>query len=162
MAAGVEMINMPSEAVLGPQTMVKTISVNDRFDGMRVLLAEDGPDNQKLISFLIQRTGAKVTVAGNGRIAHDQAVAAVARDEPFDLILMDMQMPELDGYGATALLRQEGYAGPIVALTAHAMADDRQRCLDAGCNDYLTKPIDRPKLFAKLRAHAPKTVTAVG
>jgi len=115
----------------------------------RVLLAEDGPDNQRLLTLLLTRAGAEVVVAGDGRQAVEWAIASLAEGRPFPLILMDMQMPELDGYAATRLLRQKGWTGPVIALTAHAMAGDRDLCLSAGCNDYLTKPISRATLLAK-------------
>jgi len=113
----------------------------------RILLAEDSPDNQRLISFVLKKAGARVALAENGKIAYDMAMEALERNEPYDLIFMDMQMPEMDGYEATRRLRQEHYLGPIVALTAHAMHDDRQKCLDAGCDDYTTKPIVRQALI---------------
>jgi len=113
----------------------------------RVLLAEDGPDNQKLIVRFLSRAGLDVEVADNGRTAYEQALAAVDAGQPFDLILMDMDMPELDGYQATSMLREAGYAGPIIALTAHVLPADRERCLESGCDHYATKPIRRETLI---------------
>jgi signal transduction histidine kinase/CheY-like chemotaxis protein len=117
----------------------------------RVLLAEDGPDNQRLITLVLERAGARVTLAATGEDAARLAHYAWERDQPYDVILMDMQMPLLDGYGATRLLRSQGYPGPIIALTANAMCGDRETCLAAGCDDYATKPIDRPQLLATVR-----------
>jgi len=114
----------------------------------RILLAEDGADNQRLISFILRRAGADVEAVDDGRQAVDAVLRARKQGHPFDLVLMDMQMPVLDGFGATAELRELGYQGPVVALTAHAMKEDRKRCLEAGCNDYATKPINRQTLLA--------------
>jgi CheY-like chemotaxis protein len=111
-----------------------------------VLLAEDDPDNRIIISTWLRRMGANVDVAENGRVALDTALAALTEDAPYDLVLMDMQMPELDGYGATFQLRSCGYRGLVVAFTAHAMDRDRAQCLALGCDDYLSKPIDRRRL----------------
>jgi CheY-like chemotaxis protein len=114
----------------------------------RVLLVEDGSDNRRLISLLLRKAGASVVAVEDGRVALGTALAAKEIGEPYDVILMDMQMPVMDGYTATRRLRDAGYDGPIVALTAHAMDQECQRCLEAGCDDYATKPVDRPKLLA--------------
>jgi CheY-like chemotaxis protein/HPt (histidine-containing phosphotransfer) domain-containing protein len=116
---------------------------------LRILLAEDNPVNQRLAARMLEKEGHEVAVASNGKEAF-----AMWLDSPFDLILMDMQMPEMDGYTATRRLRKDGYKGPIVALTAHAMEGDRAQCIAAGCDDYLTKPIDRPMLLATVERYA--------
>ncbi len=116
-------------------------------NGYRILLAEDGPDNQRLIAFVLRKAGAEVAVATDGKRALECALAAREEGDPYDAILMDMQMPIMDGYEATRALRHNDYQGPIIALTANAMAGDRQKCLDAGCNDYQMKPIDRRALI---------------
>ena len=114
----------------------------------RILLAEDGRDNQRLIRTILSRAGAEVTITDNGRDAVDLALHG-----DFDLVLMDMQMPQLDGYGAASELRRHGFARPIIALTAHAMSDDRGKCLSAGCDDYLSKPVEKDDLLMTLAAH---------
>jgi signal transduction histidine kinase/ActR/RegA family two-component response regulator len=116
--------------------------------GLRILLADDCVDNQRLVSHLLRKAGCEVDIVDNGESAFEQALAAHERGEDFDLILMDMQMPLVDGYTATSRLRAWGYQRPIIALTAHSMETDRQKCLDAGCDDYDTKPIQRKRLFA--------------
>jgi CheY-like chemotaxis protein len=114
----------------------------------RILLAEDGRDNQRLICLHLRACGAEVVIAENGQIAVD-----IAMKNSLDLILMDMQMPIMDGYTATAELRHRGCTTRIIALTAYAMAEDRKRCMDAGCTEYLRKPIDREVLLKTVSQH---------
>jgi signal transduction histidine kinase/DNA-binding NarL/FixJ family response regulator len=111
-----------------------------------ILVVEDGETNRKLIKVLLQRAGARVVTAENGAVGVGRALEC-----RFDLILMDMQMPVLDGYSATRRLRDAGVTLPIIALTAHAMTADRKKCLDAGCTDYLTKPINAEEMFAAIQ-----------
>ena len=122
----------------------------------RVLVAEDGADNQRLLRSILTRAGLEFEAVSNGEVAVGRALAAWELGEPFDLVLMDMAMPVMDGYEATRRLRAAGYPGPIVALTAHAMSGDREKCLRAGCDDYATKPIVRADLLARLEVQLGK------
>ena len=131
----------------------KAMAAQDNFADPRVcisgtvLVAEDGIDNQALIATKLRETGLKVEIAPNGQIAFDKTMAAIGAGKPFDLILMDVQMPVMDGFTATLQLRGKEYRGPIIALTANATERDRSKCLNAGCNDFVTKPIKMDKLF---------------
>ena len=111
---GVAMVADPAAAThaTAAATTPPTSAGQLALPGCRILVAEDGPDNQRLISFVLKRAGADVTVKENGKLAADAALSAQDEGTPFDLILMDMQMPVMDGYKATTLLRQQGYSGP--------------------------------------------------
>ncbi len=115
-------------------------------DGLRVLVVDDGETNRRMIALLLSRAGAIVTQAENGQVACE--LVLVRRE--YDVILMDMQMPVLDGYQATRKLRDAGVTLPVIALTAHAMKGDRELCLSAGCTDFLTKPVDADELLARM------------
>jgi signal transduction histidine kinase/CheY-like chemotaxis protein len=123
----------------------------------RVLLAEDVAVNRRLISTILLRAGIRVEEAENGKVALEKALAARDAGQAFDLVFMDMQMPEMDGYEATRSLRAAGYMRPIVALTSHSMSGERQRCLEVGCDEYMTKPIDRLVLLQVLTRFLPST-----
>lgn len=109
---------------------------SEKLHDVRVLLVEDGPDNQILMAHILRASGAKVDSAVNGVEA-----VTMAAEQDYDIVLMDMQMPVLDGYEATKQLRAMGCTTPIVALTANAMRGERERCLAVGCVDYVAKPV---------------------
>jgi signal transduction histidine kinase/DNA-binding response OmpR family regulator len=112
---------------------------------VRILLAEDNPMNQKLAQYMLTKAGYQLEVANNGREAVEKYTADPER---YDLIFMDVHMPEIDGLAATKVLRNRGYAEiPIIAMTADAMKEDREKCLESGMNDYMAKPIKREEVF---------------
>ena len=140
---GVEMLGQPRASTLpGTPTLAP-----DSVEGLRILLAEDGPDNQRLIGHFLRRAGATVDIVENGRDAIDAAEKARTDGKPFHVILMDMQMPVMDGYVATSELRARAFVTPVIALTAHSLAEDRRRCLVAGCDEFITKPVNRAALI---------------
>ncbi|RZA14159.1 MAG: response regulator, partial [Proteobacteria bacterium] len=114
---------------------------------IRILLAEDSPDGAAIVSRLLRKAKAAVVVANNGFEVLD-----FARSETFDIILMDIQMPGMDGLEATRRLRDLGFTKPIVALTAHALPEEKARSLLAGCDAHLTKPIDRQVLLQAIQS----------
>ena len=124
-----------------------------RLRAARILLAEDNPVNQRVASRVLEKEGHRVVIANNGR----EALDALSREE-FDLVLMDVQMPEMDGLEATAILREReretGTHVAVVAMTAHAMTGDRERCLVVGMDDYISKPIHAQQLLEVVQRHA--------
>jgi CheY-like chemotaxis protein len=117
-----------------------------RLDGIRALVADDTPDNRLLLRRILGYAGATVETVDNGAEA-----IATAASTLFDVVLMDIQMPQMDGLEATRRLREIGYRGPVIALTAHAMKEDLQRCLAAGCNLHIAKPIDAARLLLAVK-----------
>jgi len=142
--SGIPVLERPISDIISNLPSVQA-SESLRLDGCSILVVDDGETNRKLIRLVLKRAGAEVCTADNGAEA-----IAVAQDCEFDLILMDMQMPLMDGYTASRCLRDNGYTKPIVALTAHAMRGDAERCHAAGCSGYLTKPINPDKLIEKI------------
>ncbi|MCG3123417.1 MAG: Sensor histidine kinase RcsC [Phycisphaerales bacterium] len=119
----------------------------------RILLAEDTIDNQRLVRFHLQKLKAEIMVVSDGQEALDAVRQAIKDNKPFDVVLMDMQMPVMDGYTAVRTLRAVGIKVPVVALTAHSSPDDEKRCLEAGCDGFLTKPIGRDALIRTCRQY---------
>ena len=136
-----------------PASSLSTVAASDP-GRLRVLLAEDNPVNQKLAQKAIEKMGHQIVVVNNGA----EAVRAYAENS-FDLVLMDLQMPEMDGFAATSAIRRtetdSATRTPIVAITAHALEGDRERCLAAGMDDYISKPIDLRALARLINGVAP-------
>jgi PAS domain S-box-containing protein len=153
---GIAMVENPSEAVCQSAERTDQVSTRPAKLNCRILIAEDTPDIQGLIKMLLEEAGANAATVDNGRDAVEAAWAAIGKGAPFDIIFMDMQMPVMDGYEATRKLRSEGYEGRIIALTAHSMRGDREKCLEAGCNDFISKPID-PDQLVEMTAMAVKS-----
>ncbi len=144
---GEEPLPEPRGARSAPKTPAAPAAPARPLAGTRVLLVEDGPDNQRLIAALLRKAGAEVDVADHGGDGLEVATAALDAGRPHDLVLTDMQMPVMDGYTLAMRLRGRGFDRPIIAVTAHAMVGDRERCLDAGCVDYVSKPVRREELI---------------
>jgi PAS domain S-box-containing protein len=151
--ADVRMLDRPAEADRDAARHLE--SASEDLKGMRVLLAEDGYDNRELIRSVLFKAGAQTECVENGLLAVERAQVG-----GFDVILMDMNMPEMDGYQATRLLRELGYTGPIFALTANAMTEDALRCKEAGCDEYLSKPINRTQLISMIAQYGGKQTVA--
>lgn len=118
-----------------------------RLRGTRLLLAEDTPDHRTMFAAMLRLEGAEVELADNGRRAVQRVLETDHLGRPFDLVILDMQMPVLDGYSAASTLCRAGHDGEILALTAHAMNGQREKCLEAGCTAYATKPIRNHQLI---------------
>lgn len=143
---GVERRPLDSRSTLD----VTTISQAFSFKG-HVLVTDDLPDIRMLLGHLITSFGGRVTYASDGQEAIDLVQRKAADGDSFDLLIMDSQMPVLDGLSATRLLRDQGYQKPILALTAASLRGERERCLAAGCDDYLSKPIDAATLLTRIQ-----------
>lgn len=124
------------------QKAMKNTQANLNFlDGIKILVVDDSPDNQLIISRYLSSAGGQVDLASNGSDA-----IMKANSYNYDVLLMDLRMPIMDGYQTTSELRRSGYQNPIIAVTAHALAEEKQRCLNSGFNDFISKPISRETL----------------
>lgn len=136
--------------------VAKEISVADGTFDYSILVAEDTKINQRLLESILTKKGARVEVASNGREALEMIVGADKAGKPYDVVLLDIQMPEMDGYEVANTLREMGNPTPLIACTANAMQGDDQLCIAAGCVDYLTKPIRKKEMFAAIVRYAGK------
>lgn len=125
---------------------VEDIESGRPLSGLRLLVVDDSADNQLLFSRFLATSGAEIESAENGSVGVEKCLAAAELGKPFDAVIMDIRMPVMDGYEATKRLRASGFAGPVIALTAHAVPGEESRCRMAGCSEFLTKPVDRSRL----------------
>jgi CheY-like chemotaxis protein len=140
--------SIASEIAVQSAPALAPAAVRER-ESLDILVAEDNRVNQVVIQKMLERAGHRVTIAANGKIAVE-----TLEKKPFDVVLMDIQMPEMDGLEATRVIRarERGSHIPIVAVTAHAMAHHRNLCLEAGMDDYVTKPLNEKELLTKIAA----------
>jgi PAS domain S-box-containing protein len=155
---GVRMLESPTPPATG-WTQPSSLEQEAPLHG-RVLLAEDVADTCAVLRQILKRMNLELEIAEDGRVACEMAEKSQAEGQPYDLILMDIQMPRMNGYEASRWLRQHGWKGPIVALTAYALVGDREKCLAAGCDDYVAKPIPTKGLREVLTRYLGKAVTA--
>jgi len=134
------------------QTVRKSTPPAARQAPKKILLAEDSQDAQELVRLFLGPFTDEIVSVENGREAIEAVMNAEREHKAFDVVLMDMQMPVMNGFQATRILRQRGYSKPIIALTAHSLEGDREKCLESGCSDYISKPIDWSALVEKLEA----------
>ena len=132
-----------------PPAAENTASASPRLTA-RILVADDNQANRQLIGLRLRRAGADVVMASDGQEALDRTREAHEQSRPFDAVIIDMQMPVLDGYDAVRELRARGFTRPIVAVTAYAMSEDRDECLGLGCDEFISKPIEWDRFLAKL------------
>jgi signal transduction histidine kinase/ActR/RegA family two-component response regulator len=130
-----------------------SLDTNRPLRDARILIVEDMIVNQAIMATLLRDAGATVAIADNGALGVQKVMQDMDNGLLFDVVLMDMQMPVMDGYEATEFLRKHGYRRPIVAVTAHALSGDRERTLEAGCDDYITKPVDPKTLIEIIRKY---------
>ena len=134
----------------------------DTSTNIRMLIVDDCPENRDVLCFLLSESGCEVEVAENGEQGVEMALAADGDGAAYDAVLMDMNMPILDGYGATKRLIASGFEPPIIALTALALAGDEERCREAGCIAYVSKPVVPSRFFQTISHHLRPLATPAG